>query len=86
MNGYVDVLKYLNHLFCFPCILFSRKSGDNNWVQKGINDLAHLNLKIKMHEKSTSHISSHLSLNLLGKQDIRQQLSSAYRLSIKQYR
>ncbi|KAE9522125.1 hypothetical protein AGLY_017469 [Aphis glycines] len=38
-----------------------------------------------MHEKSTSHISSHLSLNLLGKQDIRQQLSSAYRLSIKQY-
>lgn len=54
-------------------------------MQKGINDLAHLNLKIKMHEKSTSHISSHLSLNLLGKQDIRQQLSSAYRLSIKQY-
>lgn len=75
----------VNRLFCFPCILFSRKSGDNNWVQKGINDLAHLNLKIKMHEKSTSHISSHLSLNLLGKQDIRQQLSSAYRLSIKQF-
>lgn len=75
----------VNRLFCFPCILFSRKSGDNNWVQNGINDLAHLSLKIKMNEKSSSHINSHLSLNLLGKQDIRQQLSSAYRLSIKKY-
>jgi hypothetical protein len=75
----------VNHPFCFPCILFSRKSGDNNWVQNGINDLIHLSLKIIMHEKSISHINSHLSLNLLGKQDSRQQLSSAYRLSIKKY-
>jgi hypothetical protein len=32
-----------------------------------------------------THINSQLNLKLLGKQDIRQQLSSAYRLNIKQY-
>lgn len=75
----------VNRLFCFLCIVFSRKSRDNNWVQNAVNDLGHLSLKIKMHEKSIAHISSCLSLNLLGKQDIRQQLSGAYRLSIKKY-
>jgi hypothetical protein len=72
-------------LYCFPCLLFGQKSNDAAWVKNGINDLIHLNSKIKTHEKSMTHINSQLNLKLLGKQDIRQQLSSAYRLNIKQY-
>jgi hypothetical protein len=34
-----------NRLFCFSCILFCRTSGDKNWSQNGINDLANLNDK-----------------------------------------
>jgi len=47
--------------------------------KKGINDLAHLNDKISTHIKSSLHINAHLNLKLLGKQDIRQQLSNAFR-------
>ncbi|KAE9529173.1 hypothetical protein AGLY_011969 [Aphis glycines] len=74
-----------NRLYCFPCLLFGQKSNDAAWVKNGINDLINLTSKIKTHEKSMTHINSQLNLKLLGKQDIRQQLSSAYRLNIKQY-
>ncbi|XP_025420901.1 zinc finger MYM-type protein 1-like [Sipha flava] len=74
-----------NRLFCFPCILFCRTSGDKNWSQNGINDLAHLNNKMSTHIKSTLHLNAHLNLKLLGKQDIRQQLSNAFRLSIQKH-
>ncbi|XP_026818984.1 uncharacterized protein LOC113557616 [Rhopalosiphum maidis] len=74
-----------NRLFCFPCILFCRTSGDKNWSQNGINDLAHLNDKISTHIKSSLHLNAHLNLKLLGKQDIRQQLSNAFRLSIQKH-
>ncbi|XP_060855369.1 uncharacterized protein LOC132933049 [Metopolophium dirhodum] len=74
-----------NRLFCFPCILFCRTSGDKNWSQNGINDLAHLNNKISTHIKSSLHLNAHLNLKLLGKQDIRQQLSNAFRLSIQKH-
>lgn len=74
-----------NRLFCFPCIHFCRTSGDKNWPLNGINNLAHLNDKISTHIKSSSHINEHLNLKLLGKQDIRQQLSNAYRLSIQKH-
>lgn len=73
-----------NSLFCFPCLLFCRISGDKNWSRNGINDLAHLSDKINTHEKSSSHINAHLNLMLLGKQNIRQ-LSNAYRLSIQKH-
>lgn len=74
-----------NRFFCFPCLLFCRTSGDKSWSQNGINDLAHLNDKINSHVKSSIHINAHLNLKLLGKQDIRQQLSNAYRLSIQKH-
>lgn len=43
LTGYMFVLKWT---FCFPIILFCRTSGEKNWSQNGINDLAHLNTKI----------------------------------------
>jgi hypothetical protein len=64
---------------------FCRTSGDKNWSQNGINDLAHLNNKMSTHIKSTLHLNAHLNLKLLGKQDIRQQLSNAFRLSIQKH-
>ncbi|KAL4097871.1 hypothetical protein QTP88_022574 [Uroleucon formosanum] len=50
-----------------------------------IDDLSHLSAKIKSHEKTQIHINAQLSLKLLGKQDIRQQLNSAFRLNIQKY-
>lgn len=73
-----------NRLYCFPCLLFGRKSNDVAYVKNGINDLIYLASKIKTHKKSMAHINCQINLKLLGKQDIRQ-LSSAYRLNIKQY-
>lgn len=74
----------LNESFVlFSFILFCLTSGDNNWSQHGINDLAHLNDTISTHIKSSSHINAHLNLKLLGKQDIRQQLSNVFRLSMQ---
>jgi len=84
-NDWICGCSETNRLYCFPCLLFGQKSNDAAWVKNGINDLIHLTSKIKTHEKSMTHINSQLNLKLLGKQDIRQQLSSAYRLNIKQY-
>jgi len=73
-----------NKLFCFPCVIFSR-SNEISWSKLGIDDLCHLSAKIKSHEKTQSHINAQLSLKLLGKQDIRQQLNSAFRLNILKF-
>ncbi|KAL4088759.1 hypothetical protein QTP88_023843 [Uroleucon formosanum] len=56
-----------------------------SWSKIGIDDLSHLSAKIKSHEKTQTHINAQLSLKLLGKQDIRQELSSAFRLNIQKY-
>lgn len=84
-NDWICGCSETNRLYCFPCLLFGQKSYDATWVKNGINDLIHLTSKIKTHEKSMTYINSQLNLKLLGKQDIKQQLSSAYRLNIKQY-
>lgn len=72
-------------LFCFPCLLFAKQSGDSSWVNYGVADLSHLTQKIKKHECAQSHLNSILEFNLLGKVDIRQQLDSAFRLNIKRH-
>ena len=74
-----------NRLFCFPCLLFSGKCSESSWTNAGIADLSHLPQKVKKHENSESHINSQLEFKLLGKQDIRQQLDSAYRESIQKH-
>jgi hypothetical protein len=74
-----------NRLFCFPCLLFARGNAEYSWTKTGVTDLGHLAQKIKKHENAQSHINAQLDFKLLGKQDIRQQLDSAYRRSIEQH-
>jgi len=83
-NDWICGCDVTNKLFCFPCIIFNR-SSEISWSKLGINDLSHLSTKIKSHEKTQTHINSQLNLKLLGKQDIRQQLNSTFRLNIQKY-
>lgn len=73
-----------NSLYCFPCLLFGSDEA-SEWTKSGVRDLIHLSEKIKKHQNSKSHLSAKLGYNLLGKQDIRQQLNSAYRSSIQKH-
>lgn len=83
-NDWICGCDVTNKIFCFPCVIFSR-SNEIRWSKLGIDDLCHLSAKIKSHEKTQSHINAQLSLKLLGKQDIRQQLNSAFRLNILKF-
>ncbi|KAL4130623.1 hypothetical protein QTP88_008044 [Uroleucon formosanum] len=83
-NDWICGCDITNKLFCFPCVIFNR-SNEMSWSKIGIDDLSHLSAKIKSHEKTQTHINAQLSLKLLGKQDIRQELSSAFRLNIQKY-
>eukprot|EP00102_Acyrthosiphon_pisum_P014947 XP_008185265.1 PREDICTED: uncharacterized protein LOC103310034 [Acyrthosiphon pisum] len=83
-NDWICGCDITNKLFCFPCVIFSR-SNEISWSKLGIDDLSHLSAKIKSHEKTQTHINAQLSLKLLGKQDIHQQLNSAFRLNIEKY-
>ncbi|CAG9832487.1 unnamed protein product [Diabrotica balteata] len=71
------------NLLISKCLLFGDE--ESKWTKNGIKDLVHLSEKIKKHQHSKSHISAKLGFNLLGKQDIRQQLNSAYRLNIAKH-
>ncbi|KAJ9581626.1 hypothetical protein L9F63_023209 [Diploptera punctata] len=53
-----------NAFFCFPCLLFR---GETSWSEVGVTDLAHLNNKIRKHEKSHDHMNNVISLAMLGK-------------------
>lgn len=68
-----------NALFCFQCVLFN---GEDTWSKIGFKDLNHLVLRTKKHEASQAHISNSLKLALLGKNNIAEQLDSAYRKNI----
>lgn len=65
-----------NALYCFPCLLFG---GDESWTKNGVIDLIHIAAKTKKHETSRVHINNIFSLSVLGKLNIRTQLSSQYR-------
>jgi hypothetical protein len=71
-----------NAFFCFPCLLFCE---DSLWTKTGVTDIKHLKEKVKKHGLSTVHLNASMNLAALGRTDIRQQLSSAYRKSIKDY-
>lgn len=82
-NDWVCGCDKTNKLYCFPCILFD--GSPNNWSVFGVDDLSHLPARMKSHEKTQAHINSQLSFKLLGKQNICQQLSNEFRLSIDKY-
>lgn len=48
-------------LFCFPCLLFLFKDDKSAFsdVEKGFNDLKHLNPTLLNHEVSTSHLQAY---------------------------
>lgn len=68
-----------NALFCFPCLLFG---GDITWTHNGFKNINKMKEKIQKHELSKNHKNNVVSLSLLGKINIKEQLSEAYRLSI----
>lgn len=71
-----------NAFFCYPCLLFSE---DTLWTKNGVIDLKHLKEKVKKHASSTVHMNSSMSYASLGRADIRLQLDSAYRKSVRDF-
>jgi len=84
-NNWICGCNVRNSLFCFPCLLFFNSNTDKNWSRIGIIDLNHLHEKIKKHEVSKAHLQSSTELALLGKLNIAQQLSSAYRQEVTKH-
>lgn len=71
-----------NSLFCFPCLLFGGGREDA-WTKKGVNDINHLNDRMKKHENSSVHITNVLNLKMFGNVNIAAQLDSSYRRTIE---
>lgn len=65
-----------NKLFCFVCLLFRRTVS--SWTKHGMNDLKHIADRAKKHEHSVDHINASMDFSVLGKTDIRDQLSNAH--------
>ena len=77
-----------NKLFCFPCLVFGAGAGgggESAWTDSGVNDLAHLSIKVKKHSQSRLHMICEVQLASIGRQDIRKALDSAYRKSIREF-
>lgn len=68
-----------NALFCFPCLLFS---GEDAWTKSGFTNINKIKDKTDKHERSVKHKNNVVSLELLGKVNIKENLSEAYKLSI----
>lgn len=81
-NNWICGCNISDRLYCFPCLLFA-KGKDTSWTSAGVSDLGHLSQKIKKHESSLSHINACLDLSVLGKNEIREQLSDAFRRNIE---
>lgn len=71
-----------NSFFCFVCLLMGSDDCDPAWVKTGVTDLKHLGEKIKKHSICQKHLNCSLEFATLGRVDIRNQLSSVYRLEI----
>ena len=69
-------------LYCFPCLLF----GDEGvWTKAGFNDMQHFSERMKKHEKSRSHLTACLKLNMYGRVNIRMQLNDGYRSAVRRH-
>ena len=69
-------------LYCFPCILFG---GEDAWTKTGFKNLSKLSQRTKTHAKSSKHIDSMVSFNLLGKNCIQVHLNKSYQDSIAKH-
>ena len=79
-----DKIKWLcgcdieNALFCFPCLFFG---GDSTWTQTGFTSINKIKEKCEKHQNSRIHMDNMISFSLLGKVNISEQLSDAFRIS-----
>ena len=83
-NDWICGCEEKNALFCFPCLLFSKKR-DNSWVKEGITDLKHLSEKMGTHNISTDHLNCVIDLEMLGKVNMANHMDSAYKQSINKH-
>ena len=83
-NSWICGCDSSNQMYCFPCLLFA-KNKDSTWSKTGTSDLGHLSQKIKKHEESKDHKNACLDFSVLGKTEIRQQLSGAFRQNIERF-
>ncbi|GBP98558.1 hypothetical protein EVAR_103899_1 [Eumeta japonica] len=79
-----------NKLFCFPCLVFGACAGaggdgESVWTDTGVDDLAHLSIKVKKHSQSRFHMLCEVQLSSIGRHDIRKALDTAYRKSIREF-
>lgn len=65
-----------NRLFCFPCLLFG---GETTWTKSGFSNISRIREKSEKHENSRKHMENVVSLSFLGKVNIAEQLSEAYK-------
>lgn len=68
-----------NALFCFPCMLMG---GDTVWTNNGFSTINKMKEKTEKHENSRKHMENVVSLSLLGRVNVSEQLSESYRMSI----
>ena len=73
-----------NSLYCFPCLIFN-KGGRSNFVRSGFRNIGCITTRMKEHERTTDHIDSLVSLNLLAKSGIEESLGLAQNKSISDY-
>lgn len=69
-----------NRLFCFPCLLFG---GCESWSRTGYSQLPQITGALRMHDNSVKHMNNVISLQLLGKVNIAESLSGAYRDALR---
>ncbi|GBP65310.1 hypothetical protein EVAR_48016_1 [Eumeta japonica] len=77
-----------NKLFCFPCLVFGASTGaggggESIWTDTGVDDLAHLSIKVKKNSQSRFYILWEVQLASIGRHDICKALDSAYRKSVR---
>ncbi|GBP77287.1 hypothetical protein EVAR_31719_1 [Eumeta japonica] len=73
-----------NKLFYFPCLVFDACAGaggggESVWTDTGVDDLAHLSIKVKKHSQSRFLMLCEVQLTSIGRHNIRKALDSAYR-------
>ena len=81
-NNWLCGCEETNALFCFPCLLFSKKQKDNSWSKQGVTDLQHLSRKITKHKISSDHLNCVIDLEMLGQINMANHMDSAYKQSI----
>ena len=66
-------------LYCWPCLLFTPKSGQS-WTDTGYTDYRHILADCKIHSKSMTHLNNYKRLKTFGMYDIVTAISESAKL------